>query len=253
LAHGNMVSAAELPGARKVEHWYFVAEVDVSAPPQAAAIVTCGDSITDGHGAITDGNDRWPDVLAKRLEGGGSATQMLSVLNEGIGGNRLLLDGLGPNALARFNEDVIASAGVRYLIVLEGVNDIGMLSRNGEVPASQREEQVRRIIAAYEQMITRAHTHGIQVIGATILPFVGSEFYHPSPSTEADRQTINQWIRTPGHFDAVIDFDKVMRDPAHPERLLPALDSGDHLHPSPAGYVAMADAIPLTLFTSGLP
>jgi lysophospholipase L1-like esterase len=251
LARGNSVSAAELPNPKKVEHWYFISAVDVAAASQAAvAVVALGDSITDGHGATTDGNNRWPDLLAKRLQGD-PATQMVAVLNEGIGGNRLLLDGLGPNALARFDEDALTPAGVRFVIVLEGVNDIGMLSHNGEVPASDHQELAQRIIAAYEQMIARGHAHGLEVIGATILPFVGSEFYHPGPTTEADRQTINQWIRSPGHFDAVIDFDKVTRDPEHPERLLPAFDSGDHLHPSPAGYAAMAEAIPLSLFTSG--
>jgi lysophospholipase L1-like esterase len=249
LAHGDLVSAAELPQPKKVEHWYFIAGVDVAAPPQAAAVVALGDSITDGHGSTTDGNNRWPDLLSKRLQAD-PTTRVLAVLNQGMGGNRLLLDGLGPNALARFDHDVLAPAGVRYLVVLEGVNDLGMLSRNGEVPSTAHEALVRGILSAYEQIVMRAHAHGIQVIGATILPCVGSQFYHPGPSTEADRLTINQWIRTPGHFDAFLDFDKVTRDPEHPDRLLPAFDSGDHLHPSPAGYAAMAEAVPLSLFAS---
>jgi peptidoglycan/xylan/chitin deacetylase (PgdA/CDA1 family) len=165
----------------------------------------------------------------------------------------LLLDGLGPNALARLDSDVLAQAGARYLIVLEGVNDIGSLARTGEVPPAAHDTLVRGVIGAYEQIVTRAHTHGIEVIGATILPFVGSEYYHPVPASEADRQAINQWIRTPGHFDAFIDFDKVTGDPEHPDRLLPAFDSGDHLHPSPAGYAAMAEAIPLSLFAPETP
>ena len=249
LVHGEATSAADLPNAKNVEHWYFIAGVDVAAPAQAASVVALGDSITDGHGATTDGNNRWPDVLAKRLQSG-RTTQTIGVLNEGIGGNRLLLDGLGPNALARFDHDVLAQAGVHVLIVLEGVNDIGTLARTGEVPRAEHDALVHRILAAYEQIIARAHVHGIKVIGATILPFVGSQFYHPGPSSEHDRQTVNLWIRTPKHFDAVIDFDKITRDPEHPDQLRVAFDSGDHLHPSPAGYAAMAAGVPLSLFAS---
>lgn len=247
LVHGDFVSAPALPDAKTVEHWYWIAGVDVAAPPQAAAIVTLGDSITDGHASTVNGNDRWPDDLARRLQADPS-TQALSVLNEGIGGNRILLDGLGPNALARFDRDVLAQAGVHTLIVLEGVNDLGTLTRIAEVPPSEHSALVHRILSAYAQMIDRAHAHGIQVIGATILPYTGSDYYHPGPASEADREAINQWIRTPGHFDAVIDFDKIMRDPKQPDRLLPAYDSGDHLHPSLAGYRVMGETIPLALF-----
>jgi lysophospholipase L1-like esterase len=247
LAHGDLVSALDLPGAKTVEHWYFIAGIDVPAPPEASSVVVLGDSITDGHGATTNGNDRWTDVLARRfptLLG----THNLAVLNEGIGGNHLLTDGLGPNALSRFDHDVLAQAGVRYAIILEGINDIGMLARSGEVQPSEHDVLVRRIIGAYEQMIALARTHDIKVIGGTIMPFAGSTYYHPSLASETDRQAINEWIRARGHFDAVIDFDKITRDPEHPDRLLPAFDSGDHLHPSPAGYVAMAQAVPLALF-----
>jgi lysophospholipase L1-like esterase len=247
LGHGDLVAAADLPEAKKVEHWYFIAGVDVVAPSQAASVVVLGDSITDGHGATTDKNERWTDVLAKRLQVD-PALRSVGVLNQGIGGNRLLLDGLGPNALARFDHDVLAQAGVRSLIVLEGINDMGMLTRDGDVPPTEHDALVGRIVAAYEQIVTGAHAHGIQVIGATLLPYVGSQYYHPGPNSEADRQAVNRWIRTPGHFDAVIDFDKAMRDPEHPDRLLPAFDFGDHLHPSPAGYAAMAEAVPLSLF-----
>lgn len=249
LAHGDLVSSAELTDAKKVEHWYFISGVDVGAPPRAVAVAVLGDSLTDGHGSTTDGNNRWPDLLAKRLQAD-PATQGIGVLNQGIGGNRVLLDGIGPNALARFDNDVLAPAGVRYLIVLEGVNDIGMLTHDGEVAPVEHDGLVRRIICAYEQIVTRAHAHHIKVIGATILPFVGSLFYRPGATSEADRQAINEWIRTPGHFDGLIDFDKVTRDPEHPDRMLPAFDCGDHLHPSPAGYAAMAEAVPLSLFTA---
>jgi lysophospholipase L1-like esterase len=247
LTHGDATSAAELPGAKTVDHWYFIAGIDVTAPPGAAAVVVVGDSITDGRGSTTNGNDRWTDVLARRLQAQ-PGTRKMAVLNHGIGGNRLLTDSLGPNALSRFDHDVIAQAGVRYLIVLEGINDIGMLTRSGDVARAQHDQLVRRVIGAYQQMIMRAHTHHIKVIGATIMPFVGTAVYHPGPDSEVDRQAINEWIRTPGHFDGVIDFDKITRDPEHRERLLPAFDSGDHLHPSPAGYAAMAEAVPLSLF-----
>jgi lysophospholipase L1-like esterase len=247
VAHGESVSAPELPAAITVEHWYFIAGIDVAASPKVGAVVVLGDSITDGHGATTNGNDRWTDILAQRLQTSPAARD-LSVLNQAIGGNHLLTDGLGANVLARFDHDVIAQPGVRYLIVLEGINDIGALAREGETSQSEHDTLVRRITAAYEQIVARAHTDNIQVIGATIMPFAGSNYYHPGSASEADRQAINQWIRTPGHFDAVIDFDEVSRDPEHRERLLPAFDSGDHLHPSPAGYSAMGKAVPLSLF-----
>jgi lysophospholipase L1-like esterase len=248
LVHGNAVGAADLPNAKTIDHWYMISGVDVAAPEQSASVVALGDSITDGHAATENGNTRWPDELARRLQDD-PATRTVGVLNEGIGGNRVLLDGLGPNALARFDRDVIAQPGVRYLIVLEGVNDLGTLTRAGDVPRSEHESLVHSIVSAYSQMIKRAHAHNIEVIGATILPYTGSDYYHPGPGSELDRQEINRWIRAPGHFDAVIDFDTIMRDPAHPDRLLPAYDSGDHLHPSPAGYRIMGDAVPLALFT----
>jgi lysophospholipase L1-like esterase len=247
LTHGDFSSAIEIPNAKTIDHWYFIAGIDVAAEQESEAIVTFGDSITDGHGATTNSNNRWPDILAQRLQAEPS-TRILAVLNQGIGGNRLLSDRLGPNALSRFDHDVIAQPGVRYLIVLEGINDIGMLERNRNPDTAEHQQLVRRIIGTCEQMIVRAHSHGIKVIGATLLPFVGSDFYHPDPAGEADRQAVNEWIRGSGHFDAVIDFDKLVRDPAHPERMLAEFDSGDHLHPSPAGYAAMAQSIPLSLF-----
>lgn len=245
--HGDAVSAPTLADAKHVDHWYQLSEIDVEGAPGAASVVALGDSITDGHGATTNGNDRWTDVLAARLQSS-PATRNIGVSNQGIGGNHLLTDRLGPNALARFDRDVLAPESVRWVIVFEGVNDLGGLARNGEVPPAQRAEMVQRVIAAYEQIILRAHAHGLRVYGATITPYVGSNYYHPGPLSEADRQVVNQWIRAEGHFDAVIDFDAVVRDPEHPDRLLPALDCGDHLHPSPAGYKAMGNAIALELF-----
>jgi lysophospholipase L1-like esterase len=246
--HGDSVSAATLTAAKTVDHWFQVSEIDVQSAPGAASIVALGDSITDGHGATTNGNDRWTDVLAARLQGS-AATRNVGVSNQGIGGNHLLSDGLGPNALARFDRDVLAPTGVRWVIVFEGVNDLGGLARNGEVGVEQHRALVEQVIKAYRQITERAHSHGLRVFGATITPYTGSNYYHPGKLSEADRQAVNDWIRSPGNFDAVIDFDGIVRDPQHPDQLLPAYDCGDHLHPSPAGYKAMGDAIPLSLFS----
>jgi lysophospholipase L1-like esterase len=245
--HGDLVSAVNLLNAKKIDHWYQFAGIDVQAVPDGASVVILGDSITDGHAATTNGNDRWPDELARRLQSA-VETRSIGVSNQGIGGNHLLTDGLGPNALARFDPDVLAQAGVRWLILFEGVNDLGGLTISGEVTPADHAQLVARMIAAYQQMIERAHTHGLRVYGATITPYVGSGYYHPGPLNEADRQAVNQWIRATGHFDAVIDFDAVVRDPQQPDHLLPAFDCGDHLHPSVAGYKAMGDAVPLELF-----
>ncbi|WP_216841047.1 SGNH/GDSL hydrolase family protein [Acidobacterium sp. S8] len=247
FVHGDFVSAPNLLEAKHVDHWYQVAEIDVLASVGAATIVALGDSITDGHGATTNGNDRWTDVLAQRLQASPN-TRSIGVSNQGIGGNHLLTDGLGPNALARFDRDVLAPAGVRWVIVFEGVNDLGGLARNGEVSPQEHQAMVKRVLSAYEQIVLRAHAHGLRVFGTTITPYTGSDYYHPGALSEADRQAVNAWIRAAGHFDAVIDFDNVVRDPQHPDHLLPAFDCGDHLHPSPAGYRAMGEAIPLSLF-----
>lgn len=247
FVHGDSVAAPNLLDAKHVDHWYQVSEIDILAAQGAASIVTLGDSITDGHGATTNGNDRWTDVLAQQLQVP-LATRSIGVSNQGIGGNHLLTDGLGPNGLARFDRDVLAPAGVRWVILFEGVNDLGGLARNGEVTPLEHSALVKRVLSAYEQIILRAHAHGLRVFGATITPYAGSDYYHPGPLSEADRQAVNAWIRAAGHFDAVIDFDSVVRDPQHPDRLLPAFDCGDHLHPSPAGYRAMGKAVQLGLF-----
>ena len=245
--HGDAVSAASLTEPKQVDHWYQVSEIDVQAVPGAGAVVALGDSITDGHGATTNGNDRWTDVLAQRLQGSPS-TRNIGVSNQGIGGNHLLTDGLGPNVLARFDRDVLAPANVRWVVVFEGVNDLGGLARNGEVSPAEHAALVLRLLSAYSQVIARAHAHGLRVYGATITPYVGSNYYHPGPLSESDRQAVNQWIRSPGHFDAVFDFDAIVRDPQHPDQLLPIYDCGDHLHLSPTGYKAMGTAISLDLF-----
>jgi lysophospholipase L1-like esterase len=244
---GDFVGAANLAKPKKVDHWYQISAIDVQAVPGAATVVALGDSITDGHGATTNGNDRWTDVLAAKMQAS-PATRNVGVSNQGIGGNHLLTDGLGPNVLSRVDRDVLAPAGVKWLIVFEGVNDLGGLAREGEVSPAEHAALVQRVLEAYEQVIARAHAHGLRVYGATITPYVGSSYYHPGPLSEADRQTVNAWIRAAGHFDAVIDFDAVVRDPQHPEQLLPTYDCGDHLHPSAAGYKAMGEAVQTSLF-----
>lgn len=235
--------------ARKVVHWYFLSGLDVESERPAAAIVVLGDSITDGYGTTTDGNDRWTDVLARRLQDQGTGNR-IAVLNQGIGGNRLLRDGLGPNILARFDRDVLTQSGARWVLVLAGINDIGTrlaARERGEPYASAAD-----IIHALSQIIVRAHAKGVIVIGGTLTPYAGAGFYW-SEDGEADRQTVNQWIRRSGQFDAVVDFDAALRNPEDPIRLAPAFDSGDHLHPSLAGYAEMARVVDLRLFalTSG--
>lgn len=239
---GSHAGDADLPGARPVEHWFNLAGIAVEAPAKAGAIVALGDSITDGHGSTTNGNDRWPDQLADRLAG------PIGLLNQGIGGNRVVNDGYGPNALARFDRDVLAQPGARWVVVLEGINDLGTLTRDAPATPEAHRALVARLIGAYRQIVARAHDAGLKAYGATILPDSGSAYYHPDAASEADRQAVNDWIRAPGHFDAVIDFDAAMRDPADPGRMRKDYDSGDGLHPSPAGYKAMAAAVPASLF-----
>ena len=217
--------------------------MDVLADNSAAAIVTFGDSITDGAKTTTNTNSRWPDGLARRLQAN-KRTKNVAVLNAGIGGNRLLHDRAGLNALARFDSDVLAQSGVRWLIILEGINDLGT-----RVSARERNEQAATaddMIAADEQLILRAHAHNIRVYGATILPYEGAGYF--TPDGDVDRRKVNDWIRTSGKFDGVIDLDAVTRDPKSPSHLAAVADSGDHLHPADAGYKIMSDAIDLGLF-----
>lgn len=242
LQQGDVVSALEMPEAARVDHWYFINGVDVRTEPRSAAVVTLGDSITDGRNSKTNENGRWTDYLARRLQAA-KTTRQVAVLNQGIGGNRLLHDGLGPNALARLDRDVIGQTGVRWLIVLEGINDLGT-ARNAR-ERRERAATVDDIIAAYEQIIVRAHAHQMRVYGATIMACEGNSYF--SAELEADRQAINRWIRTSGRFDGVVDFDAATRDRLHPSRLAERFDSGDHLHPGDAGYQEMAKAVNLTL------
>jgi len=245
FAPGNRLGAETLITDRTAPRWLVLAGVEVLAP-EARAVAVLGDSITDGFGVQPDTNLRWTDRLAERLRADPSLAQV-AVLNAGIGGNRLLLDGLGPNALARFERDVLSQPGVTHLIVLEGVNDLGVLTRDGPASPEQHAALVMQATQVLRQIVQRARARGIAAIGATILPFGTSTYYHPPAETEAGRQAINAWIRAPGNFDAVIDFDAALRDPADPIRLDPAFDSGDGLHPSLEGYRVMAERVPLEL------
>lgn len=248
FAHGDQVAVDDLPGAKTGTRWYLIGGIEVDAPG-AGAVAIIGDSITDGSGVQPNLNLRWPDALALRMRAD-PATRNMAVLNAGIGGGRLRLDGLGPNALVRFEREVLSPPGVTHLIVLEGINDLGTLTRDGPATPGQHAALVREMIGTLQQIVERARTRGIKAIGGTILPDGASPFYHPDAANEADRAAVNAWIRAPGNFDAVIDFDAVMRDPANPLVMRADLDSGDGLHPSMMGYQVMADAVPLSLLSA---
>ena len=241
-APGDHTADTAMPVDTTARNWFFVSGVSVRAPGDAAAIVTLGNSITDGYGSTPDSNARWPNVLARHLEAAHALTR-LAVLNEGISGNRILHDQAGRSALARFDGDVLRQPGARYVIVLLGINDIGWSAN----PRYQDQDvSAAGIIAGHEQLIARAHELGLLIYGATLTPFEGAGYY--TAAGEAKREAVNTWIRTSGAYDGVIDFDAVTRDPDHPTRFLPAYDSGDHLHPGDAGYRAMGEAIDLRLF-----
>jgi lysophospholipase L1-like esterase len=242
LAPGDQAAAATLSDAKPVTHWWQIAGVE--AEGEGAAVAILGDSLTDGHGATLDADDRWPDVLADRLK---TAGVKLSVLNLGISGNRLTRENSGPSGLSRLDRDILSQPGLATVILFEGTNDLGKISREGPVTPEVRARTVRAVIEGYQQVILRAHARGVRVLGATLMPFGGTNFYRSDADAEADRQAVNTWIRTSGKFDGVIDFDAVVRDPAAPERLSARYDLGDRLHLSPAGYRALAEAAPLAL------
>jgi lysophospholipase L1-like esterase len=239
---GNLVMAPKLEGAQAFTRWYQIADVEVASAPGARAIVAIGDSITDGYGVVNDTNTRWTDHFAARIARNGYAN--VGVVNAGIGGGRLLRDGVGTNLAARFDRDVLARSGVSHAIVLVGVNDVGVLHRNGEDTPAARQAMLDDLKDSYRQLAERAHAHSICLIVGTMPPYTASDYYRPGPENEKDRQALNTWIRSTPLFDGVADFDAALRDPAQQDRLLKAADN-DGLHPSAVGYQLMADAVPL--------
>ncbi|MFI5312347.1 MAG: SGNH/GDSL hydrolase family protein [Gemmatimonadales bacterium] len=241
-AHGDFTAAASLEPDTTIRQWLWLAGVDVANAAATGVIVTFGNSITDGAGSKADSNSRWPDVLARRLLG--SKEPPKAVINAGIGGNRVLSPGAGPSALSRFDRDVLMQPGVTHVVLLEGINDLG----GGTGRPNPRDSLAAQdIIFGYQQLISRAHERGVAIIGATLTP-IGGMNRPTNAEVDAKRRAVNDWIRTSGAFDGVIDFDAATRDPAQPDRFLPAFDSGDHLHPSDVGYKAMGEAIDLALF-----
>ncbi len=259
---GDATAAAKFPVAKALHTWPFLTGVDVEASPGSFSIVAFGSSLTDGDGTTTDTNRRWPDVLAERLQKNAARKVEIGVLNEGIIGNRLLNDSpkapnnpfgaaLGESGLARFERDVLDQSGVKYVVLGLGINDI-LFPAFPFTPLSEK-VSADDIIAGYRELIARAHKNGIRIIGTTNPAFENAFFEEPAVSfytaeREAVRQKVNAWILSSGEFDAVVDLDKVLRDPARPTQLLPAYDSGDHLHPNNAGCAVEGNAIPLSSF-----
>ncbi len=240
LLAGNNISLGDFSGAVQTDHWYIIGGIDVKAPESAGAVAILGNSITDGRGSGTNRQNRWPDILSACLLNNPS-TRNTAVLNLGIGGNCVLKNCLGPSAIDRYDRDILSQQGVRWVIILEAINDIG------QTPDSMAASKVAEdLIVAYGNMIELARAKGIKVYGATVLPFAKSFYY--TGYREAARQTVNNWIRNSGRFDAVIDFDKVLRNPADTLSLLPEFHTGDFLHPNEAGYKAMGEAVDLKLF-----
>ncbi len=241
VAQGDVANATNLPQSATIPSWYFFDGIDVTAAPDSYSIVALGDSITDGWMATPNANHRWPDFLASRLQADASHKNV-GVLNVGIGGNRVLNEGYGPSAISRMDRDVLAQSDVRYVILLEGINDISRVG-NSHIPADiVSAEQVEW---GLKQIVDAAHEHGIKIIGCTIMPIA------PEATEKAEqiREAVNKWIRTSGTFDGVVDFDMITRDPANPTRLNPSYDSGDHVHPNDAGYQVMGSGIDLSMFT----
>jgi lysophospholipase L1-like esterase len=234
---GNHAGEADLPIATTTQSWFFLARVEVAAPTQVGAVVAFGDSITDGTRSSPNTNSRWPDYLAKRLA---ASNVKMGVLNEGIAGNRVLCDGAGVSALARFDRDVLVQPGVTHVVVLESINDIGIGRSNPSPTAAE-------LIVAHQQLIARAHAHGLKIFGATLTPYEGAAY--ATPEGEAKRQALNDWIRTSKAYDGVIDFDAAVRDPGSSTKIQQQFNPGDNLHMNDAGYKAMADAIDLRLFS----
>lgn len=228
---------ANFSNAVKTDHWFIISSLEVQTLSPAQAVVVLGDSISDGRGSGTNKQNRWPDIFSQRLQAN-EKTRHIAVLNQAIGGNCVRQDCLGPSAIDRFERDVLNQPGVKWLILMEGINDIG--SNGGD-------EVAQGLIDSYTQFIARAHTNGIHVFGGTLLPFAGSGY--DTPASEKARATVNTWIRNSGAFDAVIDFEKALATPDNPRQMLPAADTGDHLHPNETGHRLMGETVDLQLFS----
>ena len=237
---GNNIASADFSGSVKTDHWYVIQSMDVKASKSSKAVAVLGNSITDGRGSGTNKQNRWPDILSARLLAN-EATKNIGVLNLGIGGNCVVRGGLGPTALERFDRDILSQSNVRWLIILEGINDIGSIKTD-----EQADKIAKELIRAYDEMITKAHAKGILVYGTTILPFAKS--FYDTPQRQKARDAVNEWIRNSGKFDAVIDFDKIMRNPYDVITILPDMHDGDFLHPNEAGYRRMGENVDLELF-----
>jgi len=233
---GDFTQVADMPVAGTTTSWFWISGVEVRSHKGTAVVVALGDSLTDGFESTIGAHAAYPAVLAHRLLANGwKGGSRIAVLNEGIGGNRVLTDFIGPNVQARLDRDVLAQTGVTHVIFQEGINDIGIPALLGSPGAS-----AEALIAGYRQIVERVRARGLQIIGGTLLPYEGSLYY--AAAGEETRQIVNDWIRTSEAFDGIVDFDEVIRDPANPQRMLPVYDSGDHLHPGDAGYAAMAEA-----------
>ena len=237
---GNNIASADFSGSVKTDHWYVIQSMDVKASKSSKAVAVLGNSITDGRGSGTNKQNRWPDILSARLLAN-EATKNIGVLNLGIGGNCVVRGGLGPTALERFDRDILSQNNVRWLIILEGINDIGSIKTD-----EQADKIAKELIRAYDEMITKAHAKGILVYGATILPFAKS--FYDTPQRQKARDAVNEWIRNSRRFDEVIDFDKIMRNPYDVITILPDMHDGDFLHPNEAGYRRMGENVDLELF-----
>ena len=243
IVDGDVTGIASFSDVPTSRSWYFLSGVDVLAPASTGLIVAFGDSITDGATSTTDANQSWPSQLAARLAAN-PATAHLAIVNEGISGNRVLRDGTGTNALARFDRDVLAQPGVKWVMILEGINDIGQGTRARAAPENAL--TLDDLTGGVKQLIERAHMHGIKVAGCTLTPYQGAAYY--SDQGEEIREAYNNWIRTGKAFDAVVDFDKATQDPANPKQIRPTYNIMDHLHPNDTGYKAMAAAVNLAIF-----
>jgi lysophospholipase L1-like esterase len=250
MQSGNRINTATLSGGGNTKHWYFLSAIEAWSPPTTSALVILGDSITDGRGSTDDGNNRWPDLLLARMQSAAASnnnnnlTGTIGINNQAAGGNAVLQGGLGPTLLARYKRDALQVAGVKYVMIFEGVNDIG----GGGTDAGTQNGIAQRLQQAFAQIAAECRAAGIKTIGATITPFGGSGQSYSHPNREQARVRVNEWILGSGTFDATVDFAGLVGDPAVKSQLARAFDGGDHLHPNVAGFQAMADGFPLDFF-----